>query len=105
MGLIIIPVLSTSLGCPEDQRSQNVNFKVLYNCEVTEYHSELSFTEELNVLIYVCACLCVQTHVLVRETHCVWLLCTSAVICNSNEGFVLWPGTCQVRRRLCRHAN
>lgn len=35
MGLIIIPVLSTSLDCPDDRRGQNVNFKVLYSCEVT----------------------------------------------------------------------
>lgn len=55
MGLIIIPVLSTSLGCPEDQRGQNVNCKVLYSCEVTDCHSQLSFAEELNVLI-ICVC-------------------------------------------------
>lgn len=65
MGLIIIPVLSTSLGCPEDQRGQNVNFKVLYNCEVTEYHSELSFTEELNVLI-----ICMYVRVCVYKHMC-----------------------------------
>lgn len=71
MGFIIIPVLSTSPGCPEDQRGQNVNFKVLYSCEVTDYHSQLSFAEELNVLIiymYVCACMCEL--VIVSETRC-----------------------------------
>lgn len=74
MGLIIIPVLSTSLGCPEDQRGQNVNCKVLYGCEVTDCHSQLSFAEELNVLI-VCVCVCfyVRTHVMVSETHCLCL--------------------------------
>lgn len=79
MGLVIIPVLSTSLGC-EDQRGQNVNFKVLYNCEVTDYHSLLSFAEELNVLI-ICmyVCVCVYRHVC-QSNICVWLLYTPAVI-------------------------
>lgn len=67
MGLVIIPVLSTSLGC-EDQRGQNVNFKVLYNCEVTDYHSLLSFAEELNVLI-TCMYVCVCVYKRVSEQH------------------------------------
>lgn len=82
IGLIIIPVLSTSLGCSEDQRGQNVNFKVLYSCEVTDYHSQLSFAEELDVLficMYVCACMC--EHVIVSETHCL-CLATLRICCH-----------------------
>lgn len=107
MGLIIIPVLSTSLDCPEDQRSWNVNFKVLCNCEltVTLLVSLLQRNEMYLLFVCMCVCLCVQTHVLVRETQCVWLHCKSPVICNSNEGFMLWPSTCQVRQRLCRYTN
>lgn len=70
MGLVIIPVLSTSLGC-EDQRGQNVNFKVLYNCEVTDCHSLLSFAEELNVLIIrMYVCVCVYKHVCQSNILC-----------------------------------